>query len=385
LFFCDNDSNRQAFLYAIHLEVFWWIETNVTEYIHYRNFVLPEWDSDSMGSPLAWKLYYIELKERILPPLIRYQGSLALVHGIRNLLSHTVSKQTMLRLNQHPPRRAIAIAERESDRLQVGMEVFVASLWANIIFFVANYTAEQIGVFWDYYRKQAQARSRQVPYSADKKEKDVAFLLLNKSWSLLVGNARRLFYSAVGAGLGSIVLPGWGTLFGIGIGDEWARNNQQQADSDRPKKALIVIHKAFKGLVGTVSRIRFPLGFSSLDDQTTIDDQGENIEKQALLEDLICGCCQTNVFSSNPTSRECAPISSRACSHTICKSCVQKCHNASMERFTNNSLNDEWIKCPLCNAVNAFSSHDPLVNRSLCAAIATIEAGQCRALEKATV
>jgi hypothetical protein len=90
-------------------------------------------------------------------------------------------------------------------------------------------------------------------------------------------------------------------------------------------------------------------------------------------EELTCGCCQIVAFSSDPSAMEQAPISSRECSHTICKSCVQKCHLALMERM---NTYQEWISCPICKANNAFSSHAHLVNRSLCQAISLIEKKQ---------
>jgi hypothetical protein len=96
-------------------------------------------------------------------------------------------------------------------------------------------------------------------------------------------------------------------------------------------------------------------------------------------DEFLCGCCQTTTFSSNPTSLDRAPVSSRVCGHTICRSCVENCHVAQVERL--NQFDNGWIKCPLCNAVRAFSVCYPIVNRSLCTAIAAAHALQTKALE----
>lgn len=365
----------QGLLYAIHLETSWWIETNVSEYLRYRRLILPQWDRDSMTSPLAWKLYYIELKQRVLPPLLKCQATLFFAHGFQSLLARTCTKETMLRLNQHPPRRALAISERESDRLQVGVEVFVASIWANLLFFAANCAVGQIDAFYDFYRKQARSRSRQVQNNNEKQD---IVILLRTTWNTIYMNSRRLFYSAVGAGLGSVFMPGWGTLLGMGVGDEWAR---RQPHLELPRQTVLVLRNAVGDLVTLLASIRLPR-WPYQEYQGGMADDSEVGEETPFHDDLICGCCQTTMFSSNPNSRDCAPVSSRACSHTICKSCVQKTHLAYMERT---STFDEWVKCPLCNATRAFSSHDHLVNRSLCAAISAIEASQSRALEKASV
>jgi hypothetical protein len=148
----------------------------------------------------------------------------------------------------------MAIAERESDRLQLGVDVFVASIWANVIFLMANYTVDQIGALYDYYHKQVLALSRQVQ-NLEQDEQDLV-VLVNTSWNLMVVNTRRLLYSAAGASLGSMLMwPGWGTLLGLGMGDEWARN---QTTSELPTPALTVIVTCVSDLVGVFRRIRFP-------------------------------------------------------------------------------------------------------------------------------
>lgn len=235
------------------METFWWIETNVTEYIQNRRFIWPEWDKESLESPLAWKLYYLEVKQRLLVPSVKYQATWIYVHGFQRFLKDRVSHETLLRLNQHPPRRAMAIAERESDRLQLGVDVFVATIWANVLFLMANYTVDQIGALYDYYHKQVLARSRQV----QNPEQDVEDLvvLFNTSWNLMVVNIRRLYYSAAGAGLGSMwLLPGWGTLLGLGMGDECAR---RQMTSELPAPLLTVLVTCVSDLVGMLPKKRF--------------------------------------------------------------------------------------------------------------------------------
>jgi hypothetical protein len=131
------------------LDTFWWIETNVTEYIQNRRFIWPHWDKESLESPVAWKRYYVELKQRLLTPWMKYQATWMFVYGFQRFLENgVVSHETMLLLNQHPPRRAMAIAERDSDLLQRGFDVFVTNIWGNVIFFMSNYAVEQIGVLY---------------------------------------------------------------------------------------------------------------------------------------------------------------------------------------------------------------------------------------------
>ena len=204
-----------------------------------------------MESPVAWKLYYVELKQRLLTPWMKYEATWMFVYSFQRFLENGVSHETMLLLNQHPPRRAMAIAERDSDLLQRGFDVFVANIWGNVIFFMANYAVDQIGVLYGYFKNKRvleQEQSYQVQ-NPDQDEQDLVHLV-NTSWSLLVVNSRRLFYSAAGAGLGSIMFdPGWGTLVGLGIGDFCAR---RQMTSELPTPALTVILTWINDLVGII-------------------------------------------------------------------------------------------------------------------------------------
>jgi len=99
-------------------------------------------------------------------------------------------------------------------------------------------------------------------------------------------------------------------------------------------------------------------------------------------DEFLCGCCQINTFSSNPASLDRAPLSSRSCGHTICRSCVSNCHVAQLERLEDMSGAGDWIKCPLCNTTRAFRVSEPLVNRNLCTAINATHIRHQKALQQ---
>ena len=153
---------------------------------------------------------------------------------------------------------------------------------------------------------------------------------------------RRWCYSSVGGALGSVFWPGFGTLVGIGAGEGWA---ELQPDPEP-------------------SWLMFSSGEDDSDMKKAANETGdENPE-------LTCGCCQVNTFSADPGHRERAPVSSRACDHTICRSCVHRSHSVAVEQ---SSTEDDWIRCPLCKSDRAFSPFHILVNRILCAAISALE------------
>lgn len=348
----------------IHTEVVWWIETNIQRFRQSQRLVLPQLDSINRSSPLAWKLYWIELKERVLPPLLKHQASILTLQILQGSLStFGASKDVILRCNQHPPQRAIAIASRESDRLLVGVEVTVASLWANALYFASQYIVAQLGAMYKAYRIRRVGQSRDS-FLSDEEHLEV---FVEKSWGLLTTNSRRYFYSAIGAGLGSIVWPGWGTLFCTGLGEVWAG---MRPHPELPDYLMQLLHSSLGGMSSGISSLFRAHWLDSLLWRKRL--RKDSMNKGDSFEDLVCGCCQTTTFSSNPNSRS-APISSRSCSHTICKACVVQCHLALMEQTTNH---EEWIACPLCKANKAFSSQNHLVNRSLCSAIAAMERNQ---------
>ena len=180
---------------------------------------------------------------------MKYQATLMFVHGFQRCLENGLSYEAMLRLNQHPPQRAVAIVERESDLVQRGFDVVAASLWGNAIFLAASYTVDQIGVLYGYVYNRVQARSNQIQ-NLEQEAEDLV-VLVNTSWNLLVVNTRRLLYSAAGAGLWSIMFfdPGWATLLGLRMGDDYAR---RQITSELTTPALTVILNCISDLVGVL-------------------------------------------------------------------------------------------------------------------------------------
>ena len=193
------------------------------------------------------------------------------------------------------------------------------------------------------------------------------------SYALWYSRARRWYYASLGGGLGAWLwgsffwksAPGLGVLLGTALGDGYAAI---QPDPLPPSFLLIHPKDALKGSSTTDLSVQ----------KTTYSRTGGGsliVRKlpPEMIQELTCSCCQIVTFSSDPNNPQRAPISSRSCDHTICRSCVSQCHLALVER---RDSNEEWIRCPLCNQERAFSSHDHLWNRSLCAAIALLEQQQ---------
>eukprot|EP00934_Nitzschia_sp_Nitz4_P001978 Nitzschia sp. Nitz4//scaffold141_size107518//76724//78222//NITZ4_004289-RA/size107518-snap-gene-0.181-mRNA-1//1//CDS//3329536327//1978//frame0 len=354
---------QTTLLFAWNQEMTWWFESNVTAYRTHRSWVLPQWDWNSLTSRVAWKLYWIEIRQRILPPTFQFFSTSVVLQGLLRFLKQISSKETMLHLTQHPPRRAMTIASRERSRVQTAIDVMIISMFANITFYTANYLVAQAATLYHYYVWRRRFQSRGASH-----EKEFIDELTEDSWVIFSRSFHGYVFSCVGAGVGTIVWPGTGTMLGASLGEHMAFKHPPPQDS------YGIFQYIFTG-VHTLAEILLR-HVPSWNDSSNSKSSGKPTKEVQVRDELVCGCCQTTPFSSDPNHRERAPISSRSCDHTICKSCVQNCHLAYMERT---GSYDTSVKCPLCNAPNAFSGRDLLVNRSLCAAIAAME-GSTRSL-----
>jgi hypothetical protein len=252
-----------------------------------------------------------------------------------------VSKVALYQLTQHPYHRARFLASRDSDRLSVGMKVLTMSLCSNLLFYFANLTVNQVSL---YYTRRKAYKWALIRKDAAARERALRNWVLS-SWELLYKQSTRYWCSALGAAVGSIIWPGWGTLFGTGIGDGWA----EVQSTPKPPSVLFALFPKLR-----------PLFSSKTGDQESTVDANE----------LLCGCCQVNYFSADTNHPVRTPISSRVCEHSICKSCVDMCHLALLRR---SKVFIESLQCPMCNTYGAFQLHDPIINRALCDAIALID------------
>ena len=253
------------------------------------------------------------------------------------------------------------------DPLHVAAEVWAVTMWSNLLFFCAHATVGQTLLY--YAHRERLSRRRYMLEdgndSGDSNTEDANNTFVAASWTLHYSTVRGYLYTALGAGLGSMVWPGWGTLVGVGFGDAYG---QALPVPKRPEISRLTWDPVdWFSKLWKLAQDQRGYHDDDLDIGPSFDTEQKRVDYN---EARLCGCCQIVAFSANPNNRDRAPISSRSCGHSICKSCVSKCHLMLMER---KNTYEEWIKCPLCNAARAFSSHDHLINRSLCDILAWID------------
>jgi hypothetical protein len=353
-------------------------------------------DASKWLSWSSWLSYWRHnLKGRAFPALVEYQATDLVLRFYQAVISLFVSREVLFRMIQNPIYRALAMASvppslafGSKDLLLLGADMWAVTMWSNLLFFCANITVRQGLLFYSFHNRRLRTGNQATPMatsttattngqninvenadvrpsSSRSSEEDVESVIAAASWKLVYTKSRRYFLSAIGAGVGSMIWPGWGTLIGMGVGDSYG---QFLPVPKRPRLPSTLL----RSLLDVLQQQKLPDLESNSSPNTRLasesdmphNDTPKNDRKKLYdIEARMCGCCQIVAFSANPNSHDRAPISSRTCGHSICRSCVTKCHVMLMER---RCTYVEWIKCPLCNAQDAFSSYKHVVNRSLC-------------------
>ncbi|CAJ1964321.1 unnamed protein product [Cylindrotheca closterium] len=303
----------------------------------------------SLYAPWKWPLS--KWKDSILPFIARHQATLWTMSFYKFLASTFCSEATVLQLSQHPYHRVKSLASKDSGPLSIAANAFVITVWSNLLFYLADLTVGQVSL--------GMAQRKEYKWAVIRKDTETEEKCLQtwvkSSWKMLCQQSLRYWYSCFGSAIGSMVLPGWGTLAGVGLGEEWS--NHQETPISPPPLLLKVFPRLQKYFATARSK------------------QSSQEEFKVQANALLCGCCQANYFSSNFNHPTHIPISSKSCEHTICRSCVDLCQVAELleSGVSGIAFSEQLAPCPICNAPAAFSPQDLLVNKSLCNAIALLE------------
>jgi hypothetical protein len=148
-------------------------------------------------------------------------------------------KVTLDKLTMDTFYKAKQLSDRDlaGDKMVVGMDMFRTCLWANAIGFLADFSVQQAILCWGYYRYIQERRKRLKAKSSssatttttttikaakdDEEGLDGAILttMLKKSTHLFVSRSFGLVCSSAGGAVGTLFLPGWGTLLVSSMGD----------------------------------------------------------------------------------------------------------------------------------------------------------------------
>ena len=99
------------------------------------------------------------------------------------------------------------------------------TFWANLLFTLSDYTVHQALLCYAYYvyyqRKQQRRRTEGGEASSAQQDDNrvMATSFVNRSGQLFASRGFALICSSIGAGVGTIVQPGWGTLMVSSMGE----------------------------------------------------------------------------------------------------------------------------------------------------------------------
>lgn len=206
-------------------------------------------DANKWLSWSSWQSYWrFNLKGRVFPAWIDYQATYLVLTCYQAVISLFVSREVFLRMTQNPYYRALAMASVPSslafgsnDPLLFGADMWAVTLWSNLLFTCASITVRQGLLYYSFQNRQLWTGNHSIATTTSTttttngqntdvdndevrpSEEDAESVFAAASWKLVYTKGRRYFLSAIGAGVGSMIWPGWGTLIGMGVGDSYGQ------------------------------------------------------------------------------------------------------------------------------------------------------------------
>ena len=161
-----------------------------------------EWNS-------RWKAY----PEKVGIAFVKYHAVVIVMRIYERLASNVVDLITLDKLTRDTFKEAKRVSEKDNGR--IGREMFTACMYANLIAFLADYTVHQAILCYTHYLAVRKIRDRKNVANADADGKKLA----KRSALLLLSRAFGLTMASIGGAIGSLFLPGWGTVGGTNFGD----------------------------------------------------------------------------------------------------------------------------------------------------------------------
>ncbi|VEU44071.1 unnamed protein product [Pseudo-nitzschia multistriata] len=199
---------------------------------------------------LEWDKRWTTFPNKFVTALVKYHSVTLILRFYEYLAAKLVDMHKLNKLTVDP----FAMARRMSSRIEaksppgktetvrdhklsVTASMTTTTLWANLLPFCADYSLHQALLCYAYFRYYSYQRQRRLlaasPSSEDDDEdtangastliteddRELARDLGQKSLRLATNRGVGLVCSAVGAGVGTVVWPGWGTIVFSALGD----------------------------------------------------------------------------------------------------------------------------------------------------------------------
>lgn len=173
--------------------------------------------------------------------LLKYHAVTLILRSYEFLASKLVNLKQLDKLTMDPFAMSKRMATKQqdqkneitnADRLNVTISMTQTTLWANLLPFCADFSLHQGLLCYAYYKYYSYQRQKRLADTAEFCSKDVeadrseqkALVsdLGTKASKLAASRGLGWACSAMGAGVGSVVWPGWGTIVFSALGDAGA-------------------------------------------------------------------------------------------------------------------------------------------------------------------
>ena len=188
-------------------------------------------DGGSVGTPAPPKgndafadIMGVETKSSAVA---RERGAILLDKLTRDTFRASRSTSRLLRDRECSPGTVVASDGIEtSTSREFAKIMFSTCLWANVIPFFAELTVQQVVLVYDYAknytaREERSRKRRALQQEKDDAIRDSAYILslMIRSSHLTIARSMSWIAASAGGAVGSVMYPGWGTVFGVQIGD----------------------------------------------------------------------------------------------------------------------------------------------------------------------
>ncbi len=176
---------------------------------------------------IEWNYRFQELPRKLIIALSKYHAIILTMRLYEWIASKWVDQEMMDRLTMDTFLYAKRKSEVEGKRgTELAREMLSVSWRANLISFLADYSVHQVIMLYAYYCYAQQKRRKSEDDSVvsmqsndDMPQGHLILFAVRKSTLLGLSRGIALGFSSIGAGLGSMIAPSWGTLIGTNLGD----------------------------------------------------------------------------------------------------------------------------------------------------------------------
>jgi hypothetical protein len=170
-----------------------------------------------------WKIRWESFPSKLTEALVKYHVIVLVMRLYEHIASKVVDTFTLDSLTLDTFAHAKRLDTKNPDnRVEVGQQMFSVCWSANAIAFLADYSVHQVILGYGYYRyiqRKRLLKQRTTEEERGDAADNKAPPLLKQSATLMLSRSLGLVFTAVGGAGGTMLLPGWGTLFGSNLGD----------------------------------------------------------------------------------------------------------------------------------------------------------------------